>query len=320
MKDCRVLVTGGAGFIGSHLVDELVERGARVTVVDDLSKGRLDNIAGVADRIDVHRKDLREEALVSLLTEIAPEVVFHLAGFASAPDSVQDVRADFEQNAVATLNLLEGVRAVVPDARVIFASSAAVYGVGSDEAIRETDRTVPLAPYGVSKLAAERYLDVYAKIFGLRTASLRLFPVYGPRLRRHVMWDLMVKLDANPEELMLEGDGTQVRDFLYVANAVEALLLVSESAPLEGEVYNASDGRAVSIREVAEALAAAMGYAPRIVTTGAVRPGSSRSWIADTTKLRGLGFEPAVSGDRGLREYVDWFRAQAAPTGPGSRR
>ena len=320
MKDRRVLVTGGAGFIGSHLVDELAERGARVTIVDDLSKGRLDNIAGVADRVDVHRKDLREEALVSLLTKIAPELVFHLAGFASAPDSVQDVRADFEQNALATLNLLEGVRAVAPDARVVFASSAAVYGIGSDEPIRETDATVPLAPYGVSKLAAERYMDVYANVFGLRTASLRLFPVFGPRLRRHVMWDIMVKLDGNPEELTLEGDGTQVRDFLYVANAVEALLFVAESAPLQGEVYNASDERPVAIGALAESIAAAMGLAPRIVTTGAVRPGSSRSWIADVTKLRALGFEPVVSGDQGLRDYVSWFQAEAAPTASRSRR
>lgn len=314
MKDRRVLVTGGAGFIGSHLVDELVERGARVAIVDDWSKGRLDNIAGVADRIDVHRKDLREEALVALLTEIAPELVFHLAGFASAPDSVQDVRADFEQNAVATLNLLEGVRSVVPEARVVFASSAAVYGEGSDQPIPEEHPTVPLAPYGVSKLAAERYLNVYAKVFGLRTASLRLFPVYGPRLRRHVMWDLMVKLQANPDELTLEGDGTQVRDFLYVANAVEALLHVAESAPLEGEVYNASDERPITIRELAGSIAAAMKLSPRIVTTGVVRPGSSRSWIADTAKLRALGFEPVVDGDHGLRDYVEWFRGDGAPT------
>jgi UDP-glucose 4-epimerase len=314
MKDRRVLVTGGAGFIGSHLVDELVRRGARVTIVDDLSKGRLDNIAAVADRIDVHRKDLREEALVSLLTEIAPELVFHLAGFASAPDSVQAVRADFEQNALATLNLLEGVRALSPEARVVFASSAAVYGEGSDEPIRETDSTVPVAPYGVSKLAAERYLDVFARVFGLRTASLRLFPVFGPRLRRHVMWDLMVKLDTNPDELTLEGDGGQVRDFLYVANAVEALLHVAESGPLEGEVYNASDERPVTIREVAEAIAAAMGLSPRIVTTGVVRAGSSRSWIADVTKLRALGFDPVVRGDQGLRDYVAWFRAEMSAT------
>jgi len=320
VKDGRVLVTGGAGFIGSHLVDELVRRGARVTVVDDLSKGRLDNIAGVADRIDVHRKDLREEALVALLTEVAPELVLHLAGFASAPDSVQAVRADFEQNALATLNLLEGVRAVCPEARVVFASSAAVYGVGSDEPIRETDLTEPLAPYGVSKLAAERYMDVYAKVFGLRTASLRLFPVFGPRLRRHVMWDLMVKLQASPDELTLEGDGTQVRDFLYVANAVEALLFVAQSAPLQGEVYNASDERPITIRQLAESIAAAMGLSPRVVTTGTVRPGSSRSWIADVSKLRGLGFEPVVAGDEGLRDYVDWFRTEASATAGRSRR
>jgi UDP-glucose 4-epimerase len=225
---------------------------------------------------------------------------------------VQAVRVDFEQNAVATLDVLEGVRAVAPRARVVFASSAAVYGEGSDEPITEDHSTVPLAPYGVSKLAAERYMDVYAKIYQLHTASLRLFPVFGPRLRRHVIWDLMVKLHENPHELILEGDGTQVRDFLYVANAVQALVRVAEHAPLLGEVYNASDERPISIRALAETLSATMGAEPRIVCTGVVRPGVSQSWIADTARLRELGFRPDVSLEDGLRETVSWFQQQVA--------
>src|SRR5206468_9616890 len=127
--------------------------------------------------------------------------------------------------------------------RIVFASSAAVYGEGLARPLREDDPTVPLAPYGVSKLAAERYVDVYARVFGLRTASLRLFHVYGPRLRRHVIWDLMCKLDADGGELALQGDGTQVRDFMYVANTVQAFLLVAERATLQGDRKSVVEGR-----------------------------------------------------------------------------
>ena len=308
----KILVTGGAGFIGSHLVEKLVGEGARVTVVDNLTKGQLENIAGVRDRVDLRKLDLREASFPALLEETRPEIVFHLAGFASVPDSVNAVRTDFEQNAEATLDLLEAVRGSAPDTRVIFASSAAVYGEGSDAPLEETDATVPLSPYGVSKLAAERYMHVYANVFGLRTAIVRFFPVFGPRLRRHVIWDLMCKLHESPHELSLEGDGSQIRDFTYIDNAVIALLVLADRAPLVGEVYNASDARPVTIRELATILCEKMGATPRIVCTGEIRPGVSRVWIADTTRLRALGFRPRVGLDEGLAETVSWFRAEAA--------
>jgi UDP-glucose 4-epimerase len=306
-----VLVTGGAGFIGSHLVEALVAGGARVTVVDNLTKGQLGNLATVGDQVSLHTLDLRDASFPELLEQTTPDTIYHLAGFASVPDSVHAVRTDFEQNAEATLDLLEAVRRAVPDTRVVFASSAAVYGEGSDAALEETGATVPLAPYGVSKLAAERYMHVYSKVFGLRTVIARLFPVFGPRLRRHVIWDLMCKLDANPHELSLEGDGTEVRDFAYVANAVTALVLLADRAPMQGEVYNASDGRPVTIRELAAILCEKTGVSPRIVCTGEVRPGVSRTWIADISRLRDLGYRPYVALEEGLAETVAWFKAEA---------
>jgi UDP-glucose 4-epimerase len=307
-----VVVTGGAGFIGSHLAEELVRRGGDVVVVDDLTKGQLRNLDTVADRIEVVRLDLRDEELGALLASRKPAFVFHLAGFASAPDSVGEARLDFEQNAVATISLLEGLREHAPAARIVFASSAAVYGEGSDgTALSEDGPTVPLAPYGVSKLAAERYVSVYANVYGLPAASLRLFPGYGPRLRRHVMWDLMSKLREDGGHLTLEGDGTQVRDFLYVANAIDAMLLVAETAPLEGEVYNVSDGRPVTIGELAALIAEAMELAPEIAHTGSVRPGVAHAWIADTARIRELGFRPQVELEQGLARTVEWFRAES---------
>ena len=310
---CSALVTGGAGFIGSHLTEELVHRGAVVTVVDNLSEGKLEHLSGVVDRIAVQRLDLGVGAFEPLLRERTPEYIFHLAGSASVPDSVEEARTDFERNALASFNLLEAVRAAAPRTAIVFASSAAVYGEGAATPLREEDATVPLAPYGASKLAAERYMDVYARVYGLRTASLRLFPVFGPRLRRQVVWDLMRKLHANPNEITLEGDGSQVRDFTYVGNAVAALLLVAERAPLGGEVYTAADGRPVTIRELAAMVAANMGASPRIAWTGVVRPGVSQTWTADTSRIARLGFHPPVDLERGLEETVTWFRSQAEP-------
>ena len=316
-----LVVTGGAGFIGSHLTEELVRRGARVTVIDSFVNGRQENLAAVADQIQLVDVDLRDPSLRALLEVLEPQVVFHLAGYTSVPDSVRDARADFEQNAAATFALLEAVRALATRPRIVFASSAAVYGEGSGAPLREEDPTVPLAPYGVSKLAAERYMDVYARVYGLRTASLRLFHVYGPRLRRHVIWDLMSKVHENPRALTLQGDGTQVRDFMYVVNTVRALTLVAERAPMHGEVYNASDEDPISIEELAGHICRRMGVAPRFSYSGAVRLGVSQRWVADATRLKALGFESRVPFSEGLDETVGWFlREGSRLTGTGSRR
>jgi UDP-glucose 4-epimerase len=183
---------------------------------------------------------------------------------------VHEPRRDFEKNALATLNLLEAVREAAPGARVLFASSAAVYGVGSERPLREDDPPAPAAPYGVSKMAAERYVEVYARLYGLRTASLRLFPVYGPRLRAHVVYDLMRKVRDDPDELRIEGDGTQVRDFVHVSGAVEAFLTVADRAPLRGETYNVASGEPVTIRDLAAMICERMGARPRFVYSGAV--------------------------------------------------
>jgi UDP-glucose 4-epimerase len=301
----RVVVTGGAGFIGSHLAEELVRRGSRVVVVDDLSSGRAQNLAAVADRVEVVKLDLaREDARPAL---VDADAVFHLAGYADIPRSVKEPRLDFEKNALATLNLLEAVREAAPGARVLFASSAAVYGVGSERPLREDDPMAPAAPYGVSKLAAERYVDVYARLYGLRSASLRLFPVYGPRLRAHVVYDLMRKVRDDPAELRIDGDGTQVRDFVHVIGAVEAFLTVAARAPLGGEAYNVASGEPVTIGELAALICERMGARPRFVYTGAVASGVSQRWAADLSRLRALGYRPPLPLAEGLRGTVEWF-------------
>lgn len=306
----RVAVTGGTGFIGSHLVEELVRRGARVVVIDDMSSGRPGNLAAVEDRVDLVTLDLARDDPRPALA--GADTVFHLAGYADIPRSVKEPRLDFEKNAMATLNVLEALREAAPGTRLLFASSAAVYGVGSDRPLREDDPFAPAAPYGVSKLAAERYVEVYARLYGLRSASLRLFPVYGPRLRAHVVYDLMRKVRDDPNELRIEGDGTQVRDFVHVSGAVEAFLTVAERAPLGGEAYNVASGEPVTIKDLAALICERMGARPRFAYSGLVASGVSQRWAADLTRLRALGYRSPVSLDEGLRGTVEWFRGLPA--------
>jgi UDP-glucose 4-epimerase len=308
----RVLVTGGAGFIGSHLVEGLVARGARVSVADDLSTGHQGNLAAVTDDADFHALDLAKDDLSSLLVAGRFELVFHLAANGYVPPSVEDPRFDLERNVLATFNLLEGLRELLPDAHLVNASSAAVYGEGVRMPMHEDDATFPLSPYGVSKLAAERYVAVYAHVYGLRTTSVRLFPVYGPRLRKQVIYDLMSKIEANPDELFIHGDGTQVRDFNHVTNVVHALLRIAQFGRRQGDVYNVASGERVAIGDLARMICTRMGVSPRFVYSGSVRPGEAQSWRADISLLESLGYRSQLGLSDGLSETVAWFMREMA--------
>ena len=303
-----VLVTGGAGFLGSHLVEELVARGADVTVADDLSWGRREDLGALSDRIEIVPIDLCRGDVEGFLGARAFTHIFHLAGHANIAESVRAPRMDFERNGVATFQLLEAVRRVSPQSAFLQASSAAVYGHGSGAPMREGDVTEPVSPYGASKLAAERYVAIYAKLYGLKTAILRLFPAYGPRQRQQVIYDFLVKLRSNGAELAVQGDGSPQRDFVYAADVVDAFLTVAERGPLSGEAYNVSGGEPLSIRELARKVASAMALSPRFTFDSEPRPGDARHWIADTSRIRALGFEPRVSFEEGLARTVAWFR------------
>jgi len=302
------LVTGGAGFIGSHLVDALIAGGARPLAVDLPSAWTSSrNLDAQAGRFEPIGLDLAADGIAAVVAERRPSVIFHLCGQASVPASVREPLRDYEANLRATLHVLEAVRHGSPESAVLLTSSAAVYGEGRGVAFKEDDPVRPMAPYAVSKLAAESYLALYAQMYGLRTASLRLFPTFGPRVQSHVVYDLMRKIRDNPREIVIEGDGRQVRDFVYVSNTVRALTLVAAGGELRGEVYNVGAGEPVTITRLAELLCDRMGASPRFTYTGTVGPGVSVSWIADTTRLAALGYEPAVSLGEGLTRTVQWF-------------
>jgi UDP-glucose 4-epimerase len=303
-----VVVTGGAGFIGSHLVEMLVGLGADVlTVVDSLSTGSLSNLREVDSEITIERLDLVHDDLRPTLESTQFDTLFHLAGNANVNRSVEDPRMDLENNLLCTFRVLEAIRDASPDTQIVFTSSATVYGEGPGVPIREDHPKIPESPYGVSKLACEHYLRLFARLYGLKTATVRLFSVYGPRLRKQVVYDFMCKLRENPDELFIYGDGTQVRDMNHVANVVEALLLISRRAAMEGEVYNVASGEPVTILELAHGLCAAMGLRPEFAFSGEVRPGETQKWVPDPKKLFDLGYRNRVSLAEGLADTASWF-------------
>ena len=312
-RNVPVLVTGGAGFIGSHLVESLLDRGADVvTVVDSLSTGRLSNLDSVRSRISIEKLDLVSSDLRPLLKQADFDTIFHLAGNAHVNHSVDMPSTDLEKNIIGTFRTLEAVRDVSPSSGIIFTSSATVYGEGVRAPILEDDPKLPESPYGVSKLACEHYMRLFARLYGLKTATARLFSVFGPRLRKQVVYDLMCKLQRDPKELFLHGDGSQVRDMNHVTNVTEALLIIARNAKMEGEDINIAAGDAVSIKVLAEKLCAAMNLSPKFRFSGEVRPGETQKWFPDAARLFSLGYQPRLSLDEGLKQTATWFAESEA--------
>jgi UDP-glucose 4-epimerase len=305
----HVLVTGGAGFIGSHLCEALLNRGFDVTIVDKMWNGQYENIQGIAPELTVYEFDVCSLTFREFLLDTKPNVIFHLAGIASVPLSVKNPPIDFRNNLEGSFQLLESLRIGGLNSILIVASSAAVYGNPSRIPIMETDPTIPISPYGVSKLAMERYVSVYSKLYGIRAASLRPFSAYGPRLRKQIVYDLISRITENPSELTLLGDGTQVRDLIYVDDLVQAALAVLDYAPLEGEAYNVAEGRGYTVQEIAETLVNSIGLKTQIRYSGRTRAGDPDQWIACVDKIRSLGFKCTVSLEDGFKRTIQWYQA-----------
>ena len=304
--DKSYVVTGGAGFIGSHLVRELVEAGNEVLVVDNLSTGRVSNLGEVVGRVSLVQADLREWLCSDGPRLRDYEGVYHLAANAYIPPSVEDPRFDFDSNLLASFDLLEALRKHAPECRLVFASTGGVYGNPLTLPIKETDPTVPISPYGVSKLAAERYVSVYGDLYGLDARSLRFFSVYGPRQRKQVVYDLFRKIQARTGFLEVLGDGSQVRDFIYVDDLVRALTLLMERGDARGGTYNVASGKSVALSVLAELVIATSGIDSEVRYTGSIREGDAERWDVDTGLIQSLGFQSQVDLQEGLRAVWCW--------------
>lgn len=300
----RAIVTGGAGFIGSNLIDALVARGDEAHVLDDLSKGSRDNVSSSAE---LHVADIREPDAV--FDAVRPEVVFHLAAQADVGTSVDRPAFDAEVNVVGTVRVLEAARTA--GARVVFASTGgAIYGE-CERPARETDEPQPLSPYATSKLAGEQYLATWNRLHGTRHVVCRLGNVYGPRqlpvLEGGVVAIFLDRLRAG-RETEIFGDGKQTRDFVYVGDVAEALLAAA-TAPATG-LWNVATGVATSVVDLHELCAGAAGLEqqPRFVTA---RPGDLQHSVLDPSRTEEeLGWRARTTLASGLAQTWDQVQRQ----------
>jgi UDP-N-acetylglucosamine/UDP-N-acetyl-alpha-D-glucosaminouronate 4-epimerase len=310
----RYLVTGGAGFIGAAIVEELVERGATVVVLDDLSTGQEANLAGVRHRITFIRADIRDLAAVQAAARDA-DFVLHLAARTSVPRSIASPVETNAVNVDGTLNVLVAAR----DAharRLVFAASSSAYGETATLPKVETMSPQPISPYGVSKYVGEMYAQVFGRVYGLENISLRYFNVFGPRQDPGSPYSgvlsrfLEALLTGQPP--VVYGDGEQTRDFTYVANVVDATLRACDAPEASGKVVNVGTGSRFSLNQTLRLLEKIIGrpvraeYAPP-------RPGDILHSQADV-RLAGrlLGYEPRVGFEEGLRRTWEWWRAARA--------
>jgi len=304
----RVLVTGGAGFIGSHLVKRLVSMNKEVTIIDPLAVLEQSQLAPYLSSIHTIQGDMGVMIHEGFDLE-GFDVIYHLAGNNHVQHSVDDPAYDFDANLGLTFKLLEKLRFTKNPPRLINTSSAAVYGDPIKMPIKEGDPTIPLSPYGVSKLAGESYGQVYSHLFNLPVISLRVFSVYGPFQKKLVIYDLMKKLTQGLEKLTVQGDGTQMRDFLFIDDLIDAFLTCAKIETAHGEVYNTASGKSITISELVNTICAICGMKPEIQYTHQTALGVPKKWEVDISNLTALGFSAHTSLNNGLAKTFEWMKS-----------
>ena len=304
------LVTGGAGFIGSHIVEELVRRGEKVRVLDNFSTGKRENLTPFLEQIELIEGDIRSYHIVREAVQ-GVDYILHQGALPSVPRSINDPITTNEVNVGGTLNILDAAR----DAgvkRVVYASSSSVYGANRELPKREDMMPQPISPYAVAKLTGEKYCHVFSRTYGLETVALRYFNVFGQRQDPQSAYSAFIPKFIvgmlEEKRLIIDGDGTQSRDFTFVKNVVAANLLAVEAEGVSGEVFNAACGEAMSLNEVVDHIRQALGCEGDIAY-GPPRSGDVPMSLADISQARALlGYEPKVPVQEGLEEVVEWFR------------
>ncbi len=303
------LVTGGAGFIGSHLTARLIREGFRVRVLDNFSSGKDENLAGITERLEVVRGDIRDAAVVRSAMR-GVDIVFHEAALGSVPRSVADPVTTHETNVTGALNVLLAAR----DAgvrRLVYASSSSVYGETPVLPKTEDMAPQPLSPYALSKLVAEQYLSVFQRVYGLESVSLRYFNIFGPRQDPESEYAAVIPRFVTAliegRRPTIYGDGLQSRDFTYVENVVEANLIASEAGGAPGRVFNVACGGRYTLLEVLENLKRIIGGVVEPVYEPA-RAGDVRDSQASIEEIASLGYKASTSFEEGLAQTVAWYR------------
>ncbi|MFC1667457.1 SDR family oxidoreductase [Candidatus Omnitrophota bacterium] len=305
----KFLVTGGAGFIGSHIVDALVKNGDTVKVIDDFSSGRRKNLENVIDKIDLIEGDIRNKSMVNRVMQSC-DYVLHQAALRSVPESLEDPELYNDVNINGTLNILTAAKDIKVK-RVVLASSSAIYGETDILPQREGAQPLLISPYALTKLAGEYYCRIFSESHGLETASLRYFNVFGPRQSLEneyaVVIPKFVTCMLKGQEPPIHGDGKQTRDFAYVENIVQANIKAATATSIRCEVFNVGCGKAYSVLDIVKYINKILKKDIKAKFTPP-RAGDVKDTLADIEKAkRLLGFDPGVDFEQGLERTIEYF-------------
>lgn len=300
-----VLITGASGFLGTWLANDAHERGFGLLGIDIAPPQR-------AEIWTDFRTHLSERAdFAALVGTRRLHAVFHLAGGASVPQSLENPIGDFASLLPGTIALLVYLARHQPGAHLVFFSSAAVYGNPARLPVSEMDPVAPISPYGIHKATAEFAIEHYARLFGLRASLLRIFSAYGEGLRKQVVWDtcqkVLVAMANGARCVPMFGSGNETRDFIHASDIARAALIISNAPPHRGtQVFNVASGRDLSIRTLAESVVQSLDASVSLAFDGAARRGDPLNWQANIDKLTALGFSPAIPFDEGIRRSINW--------------
>ncbi|MCU0534216.1 MAG: NAD-dependent epimerase/dehydratase family protein [Hydrococcus sp. Prado102] len=300
-----LLITGVAGFIGRYVARYFSDKGWSVIGIDNSPPEN----APLANLSTYYRLQLPTAELSDILQKSPPYACIHCAGRASVGLSLSDPGSDFYASTALTFEILNALRLNAPQCRFVFLSSAAVYGNPHSLPVSEEQPPAPLSPYGFHKWQCEQLCWEFAKVYQLSATSLRIFSAYGPGLRRQVIWDICQKALAR-NSLILQGTGRESRDFIHAIDIANALSIVVDKAPMQGEVYNLGTGREVAIAQLTDLVLQSLDLDIRPQFDGIVPSGNPANWQADISKLEQLGFFPTVPLERGIKTFANWCRAE----------
>lgn len=301
----RLLVIGAEGFLGRHIVKHFKSKGFDVFGIDRITPESviMDDIKGY------YQLSLPNGNLGFLLKQLNPSVCVHCAGNAIVTSSIEDPISDYYSGPVLTFEILEQFRRYLPKCCFVFLSSAAVYGNPKTLPITEEHPVAPISPYGFHKLQSEIICAEYSKVYGISTASLRIFSAYGIGLRRQVMWDICHKA-LTQKPLTLLGTGNETRDFINATDIAKAIEKIIYFGPMLGDVYNVASGMEITIRDLAEILLDYLNVDNQVQFDGISPQGIPLKWHSDISKIKALGFQVETSLKTGLEAYVNWFKSE----------
>lgn len=297
----KVIVTGGCGFLGGYIARGFCDHGWKVSVIDQVCSHPLTGMDKLVSSIT-------SPEVSEFIDQIQPDVLVHAAGSASVQTSMADADADFERSVGITEHLLNTLKKQSPQCKVIFLSSAAVYGNPQTLPIKEEDQKSPISPYGYNKLMCELLIEEYATLFSLPTCSVRIFSAYGEGLQKQILWDICTKIKDH-DKVVLSGTGQESRDMIHAQDIFKCIFMLAQKAQFHGEVFNLASGLEITIRELAEKLIEKYNPAIPLEFSGVRRAGDPINWQADISKLSGLGFASSININYGLQRYADWFKS-----------